>query len=73
MIRDATHETSAASSTARSVSLAAVDANAAAEAVLSLVVEVNEEGRRIRRDIERFQDTINASADAGGRARDAAA
>lgn len=73
MIRDATHETSAASSTARSVSLAAVDANAAAEAVLSLVVEVNEEGRRIRRDIERFQDTINASADAGGRDRVAAA
>ena len=67
MIRDATHETSAASSTARSVSLAAVDANAAAEAVLSLVVEVNEEGRRIRREIDRFQDTIRAPGDAGGR------
>jgi methyl-accepting chemotaxis protein len=71
MIRDTTTETSAASSTARSVALAAENANAAAEAVLNLVVEVNEEGRRIRRDIEHFQDTIRASADAGS--RDAAA
>jgi methyl-accepting chemotaxis protein len=67
MIRNATHETSAASSMARSVSLGAVNANAAAEAVLTLVVEVNEEGRRIRRDIERFQETIRASADVAAR------
>jgi hypothetical protein len=52
---------------ARSVSLGAVNANAAAEAVLTLVVEVNEEGRRIRRDIERFQETIRASADVATR------
>ncbi|MGL4444487.1 MAG: methyl-accepting chemotaxis protein, partial [Alsobacter sp.] len=36
MIRNATHETSAASSMARSVSLGAMNANAAAEAVLTL-------------------------------------
>ena len=63
MIRDATHETSAASSTARSVSVAAVDANAAAEAVLGLLVELNAEGRRIRREIEHFQERIRGSAE----------
>jgi hypothetical protein len=52
---------------AHSVCLGAASANAAAEAVLNLVVEVNEEGRRIRRDIERFQETIRASADVAAR------
>jgi len=70
MIHDATHETSAASSTARAVSVAAVDANAAAEAVLRLLVGLNEEGRRIRRDIEHFQVRIGGPA--GSVARDAA-
>ncbi|MHB2168431.1 methyl-accepting chemotaxis protein [Alsobacter sp. R-9] len=58
MMRDVTHETVAVSSTSRSVAQAAEHANAAAGAVLHLMVEVNEEGRRIRRDIEQFRRSL---------------
>ncbi|WP_293853904.1 methyl-accepting chemotaxis protein [uncultured Alsobacter sp.] len=58
MINDAAAETTRASSTVGSVMEATERANAAAEAVLGLMVSVNEEGRRIRREIETFRASV---------------
>jgi methyl-accepting chemotaxis protein len=58
MIREAAAETTRSSSTVRAVMEAAEHANAAADAVLGLMVRVNDEGRRIRREIEDFRALV---------------
>lgn len=58
MIGHAAAESELASSRVRSVMQATENANAAADAVLSLMVRVNEEGRRIRREIESFGTNV---------------
>ena len=59
MINDAASETTRASTTAGAVMEAAECANEAAEAVLGLMVRVNDEGRRIRREIELFRASVD--------------
>lgn len=58
MINDAASETTRASTTVGAVMEATERANAAAEAVVGLMVRVNDEGRRIRREIETFRASI---------------
>jgi methyl-accepting chemotaxis protein len=58
MINDAASETARASTTVGSVMEATERANAAAAAVLDLMVRVNDEGRRIRREIETFRASV---------------